>query len=198
LNYLAHAFLSFGDEKILVGNLLGDFIKGRKNLENLPSDIQRGIILHRKIDAFTDNHEIVKQSIKRLKPSQKRYSPVVSDIFYDYFLSNNWNKYTNVEIQDFANQTYTFLENNYSYMLERPLRIYKKMIAANWLVDYKSYEKIEFVMDKLASRITNPNNFQNAIHDLKEHEVALNEDFNHFFPELLAYAKTEYDILIDN
>ena len=197
MNYLAHAFLSFNDEKILLGNLLGDFIKGRKALDKLPLNIQQGIILHRKIDTFTDNHKVVKQSIKRLKPTQNRYASVVSDVFYDYFLSKNWKKYATIEIQDFANQTYKYLENNYEFMAERPLRIYKKMIAANWLIDYKSYDKIDFVMGKLSERIKYPNNLQNAIQDLKEHEAALDEDFNQFFPELLAYTKKEYEKTLD-
>lgn len=195
MNYLAHALLSFDDEKILVGNLLGDFVKGRKKLESLPSDIQRGIILHRKIDAFTDNHKQVKRSIKRLKPTQNRYASVVSDVFYDYFLTKNWNKYIDIEIQEFANKTYKHLEANYEFMSDRPLKVYKKMIEANWLVDYGSYDNIDFVMGKLNNRINNPNNLDSAVNDLKEQEEGLNEDFNLFFPELLAYAKMEYEML---
>jgi acyl carrier protein phosphodiesterase len=197
LNYLAHAFLSFNDEKILVGNLLGDFVKGRKQLEKLPLEIQQGIILHRKIDAFTDSHKMVKQSIKRLKPTQKRYASVVSDIFYDYFLSKNWKKYTSLEIQIFANQTYLHLEGNYEFMSERPLSVYKKMIAANWLVDYGSYENIDFVMGKLSNRIKNPTNLHQAVNDLKTHEIGLNEDFIQFFPELMTFAKKEYEKILD-
>ena len=58
MNFLAHAYLSFGQEEILVGNLVADFIKG-KELRQFSEDIQIGILLHREIDSFTDTHPLV-------------------------------------------------------------------------------------------------------------------------------------------
>jgi acyl carrier protein phosphodiesterase len=31
MNYLAHAYLSFGEPDILAGNMISDFVKGKKN-----------------------------------------------------------------------------------------------------------------------------------------------------------------------
>ena len=53
MNYLAHAYLSFGDPDILAGNMISDFVKGKKKYE-YPDRIQMGITLHRKIDEYTD------------------------------------------------------------------------------------------------------------------------------------------------
>ncbi len=55
MNYLAHAYLSFNDPEILVGNMISDFVKGKKKFD-YPTGIQAGIMLHRIIDTFTDNH----------------------------------------------------------------------------------------------------------------------------------------------
>jgi acyl carrier protein phosphodiesterase len=56
MNYLGHAFLSFGDGAVLTGNMIGDHVKGRLALERFPPGIRKGIELHRKIDAKADMH----------------------------------------------------------------------------------------------------------------------------------------------
>ena len=55
MNYLAHAFLSFNDSGLLIGNMISDFVKGKKQFDYTP-DIQKGIRLHRMIDTYTDAH----------------------------------------------------------------------------------------------------------------------------------------------
>ncbi|MFK7949880.1 MAG: ACP phosphodiesterase [Saprospiraceae bacterium] len=191
MNYLAHAYLSFGNEQLLVGNLMGDFVKGRKQFEKYPKSIQEGIVLHRHIDFYSDNHLILKQSIKRLKPTQQRYAPVVVDIFYDYFLANNWSMFSEQSLNDFALETYTHLERNFEIMPKRSSRIFKKMISHNWLVGYQQETRIEYAFQRLATRVSNKHNMLKAIDDLRQHKEALNNDFIKFFPELIQSAKAK-------
>lgn len=189
MNYLAHAYLSFGNEQLLVGNLLGDFVKGRRQFEKYPKSIQDGILLHRHIDSYSDKHLILKQSIERLKPTQQRYASVVADIFYDYFLANNWSFFSEQSIDDFALETYAQLENNFDIMPERVSRIFKKMISHNWLVGYQHEARIEYAFQRLATRVNNEHNMLKAIDDLRQHKNILNEDFKLFFPELIQSVK---------
>jgi acyl carrier protein phosphodiesterase len=189
MNYLAHAFLSFGNEDILVGNLIADFVKGRKKLEAYPKSIQQGIELHRHIDAFTDSHPILKQSVLRLKSTQNRYASVVVDIFYDYFLANNWALYSDKSLAAFANKTYGQLERNFDVMPEKVSWIFGRMIADNWLVGYQFEEKIEYTFNRLAERVKYEHNMLRAIDDLMEHKGDLNEDFKLFFPDLMVSTK---------
>lgn len=191
MNYLAHAYLSFGNEELLVGNLVGDFVKGKKQLEKYPKSIQDGIFLHRFIDSYSDNHLILKQSIERLKPTQKRYSPVVVDIFYDYFLANNWSIFSEQSLDDFALATYAQLEHNFDIMPERVSRIFKKMISHNWLVGYQQEARIEYAFERLAERVKNEHHLLNAINDLRQHKEELNKDFLLFFPDLIQSAKAK-------
>jgi len=195
MNYLAHAFLSFGNEEILVGNLLADFVKGRKKLEAYPKSIQKGVELHRHIDAFTDSHLILKQSVLRLKPTQNRYAAVVVDVLYDYFLANNWALYTDESLVAFSNRTYRQLERNFELMPEKVSWIFERMIADNWLVGYQFEEKIGYTFNRLAQRVKYEHNMLNAIDDLIEHKVALNEDFKLFFPDLIASTKLKIEEL---
>ena len=93
MNFLAHIYLSGTDEKILVGNFMGDYVKGRDYLK-YPEDIRKGLLLHRQIDFYTDNHPIVKNSKKRIESVYRKYSGIIIDIFYDYFLATNWPDYS--------------------------------------------------------------------------------------------------------
>lgn len=189
MNYLAHAFLSFNDEKLLVGNLLGDFVKGRKSFESYSDDIQKGILLHRHIDYYSDNHLILKQSIQRLKPTQNRYAPVVVDILYDYFLANNWALFSDESIEVFANRTYRQLENNFDLMPQKVQNIFSRMIEGDWLINYQDESGIDYTFQRIITRVTNENNMLNAIDDLRTHKADLNEDFKLFFPDLIKSTK---------
>ena len=197
MNYLAHAFLSFGNEQLVVGNLIGDFVKGRKQLQNYPEAIQKGIVLHRHIDTFSDNHAILKQGIKVLKPTQQRYAPVVIDIFYDYFLAKNWSMFSERSLDEFAAETYAYLENNLDIMPLRISRTFEKMIEHNWLVGYQYEARIEYAFQRLSERIKHEHHLLRAINDLQKHKEQLNKDFILFFPDLIQSAK-EKIINIEN
>ena len=55
MNYLGHLVLSGNDSEILFGNFIADAIKGNSYIK-WPGNIQKGILLHRFIDNFTDNN----------------------------------------------------------------------------------------------------------------------------------------------
>jgi len=92
MNYLAHLYLSGPSEEIKVGNFIGDYVKGN-NYNRYSQKIQKGILMHRQIDSFMDNHPITRQSASIFKTRYKRYSSVVIDIIYDHFLATSWNNY---------------------------------------------------------------------------------------------------------
>ena len=94
MNYLAHFLLSKQNEALIVGNFIADDVKGNQ-YRKYPESIQQGILMHREIDTFTDNHPTVSNSKNLIRKYQKKYTPVVIDIFYDYFLASNFNNYSN-------------------------------------------------------------------------------------------------------
>ena len=101
MNHLAHCFLSFGDEDLLLGNFIGDFVKGR-DWENYPRPVQRGILLHRAIDSYTDNHALTDRSVARIRTLARRYAPPFVDILYDHLLAIHWEKHSPEAFQAFA------------------------------------------------------------------------------------------------
>ena len=73
MNFLSHLHLSGDSEGLIIGNYIADSVKGSA-YNMFSNEIQKGILLHRKIDTFTDNHPTVEQSKKRLREKYKKYS----------------------------------------------------------------------------------------------------------------------------
>ena len=88
VNYLAHAYLSFGIPDVVVGNLISDFVKGKKQLE-YPDSIRKGITLHRAIDTFTDSHAVTRHAKSYFRGVYGLYSGALIDVAYDHFLAND-------------------------------------------------------------------------------------------------------------
>ncbi len=102
MNFLAHLFLSGNNAEIMVGNFIGDFVRGKNFHEQYSPSIALGIELHREIDEFTDNHSVVLESKKRLRPKYRHYSPVIIDMFYDHVLAKNWSAHSTTPLDQYA------------------------------------------------------------------------------------------------
>ncbi|TAD95358.1 MAG: DUF479 domain-containing protein [Bacteroidetes bacterium] len=188
MNFLAHLYLSFDQEQILIGNFIADFVKG-KEFEKYSPEIQKGIILHRKIDFFTDQHPIVKQSVKRLQSTQGRYASVLVDVFYDYFLAKNWKNYHIEELDFFAQNTYLSFQKNQEFLPEKLQKILPLMIQNNWLVNYANFEGIDKSLKSLAKRATFESQILNALQDFQNNIEDYAQDFAIFFPDLIGFVK---------
>lgn len=189
MNFLAHIYLSGDNPKLMVGNFIGDFVKGRNLLEQFEPEIARGIELHRAIDEYTDSHPVVTKSKKRLRPTYRHYAAVIVDMYYDHFLAKNWNLYHSAPLADFAQQTYTtvrqfdeILPARFSYMLSY-------MMQGNWLLNYSKLEGLDRALTGMASRSKYKSRMEFAVNDLKEHYELFSAEFADFFPDLQQHAK---------
>lgn len=190
MNFLAHIFLSRHNEDWMIGNLIADFV-GNRDLGNLSAGVREGVIMHRHIDTFTDNHPAVKNTVRKIAPDFYKYSPVVSDIFYDYLLIQNWEKYSVHDFDDFCHQAYTVMNERMGEIPQRLGVNLPQMIAHNWLKNYGTAEGLQFTFDRFSKRVTFEADFSNAAAILIQKVHELNEDFNLFFPELLYYVNEE-------
>ena len=137
MNYLAHAYLSFNNPEILVGNMISDYIKGKKQFD-YPMSIQKGIKLHRFIDQFTDNHEVTHQLKSFFRPHYRLYSGAFADVVYDHFLANDTNQFpTETELKEFAAQTYQLLEPWSAFFPPPFQHMFPYMKAQDWLYNYR-------------------------------------------------------------
>lgn len=187
LNFLAHTFLSGNSEEILIGNFIADFIKGNR-FENYSATIIDGIFLHRKIDSYTDQHPVVKKSIHRLRPDYGKYSGVIVDIYYDHFLATNWLKYTSKGLPEHAQRAYHVFQQNASILPGKVQEILPYMVHQNWLENYRHMENIEKALIRISKRAKYNPNIENAIRNLKKDYQDFEQDFQKFFPDMIAYV----------
>lgn len=190
MNFLAHLYLSCEQEELLVGNFLADYI-GNKDLIKYAAPIQDGILLHRKIDSYTDNHEIVRKGVHRLYAAHSKYAPVIIDVLYDYFLAKNWYKYHDLALTDFANQTYDILLKYLDIMPERLQGVLPRMVEDNWLVGYSKKQGIAFTFNRMKRRVSKPQYLENILESMERDFDQLDEEFNLFFPDVIDYVRNE-------
>lgn len=188
MNFLAHIYLSGDNEQIKIGNFIADGIRGKK-YKAFPEEIQKGILLHREIDTYTDAHPIFRQSTKRLHKNYSHYSGVIVDILYDHFLAKNWKTYSEVPLKDYINGFYDLLNENFDILPERTQRMVPYMIADNWLKSYATIEGIGEVLYRMNLRTKNKSKMNLAVGDLKEFYTEFEAEFTSFFEELRIFSK---------
>ncbi len=173
----------------MVGNFIGDFVKGRNLTEQFEYEIAKGIELHREIDLFTDTHPIVRESKKRLQPKYRHYAPVIVDVFYDYFLAKYWTDHHPDTLMNFAARSYQTILDFDSILPEEVKRLMPYMMKGNWLLNYSKLEGIEQALTGMSKRTKFDSKMNESVVDLKEHEADFKKEFDAFFPELKSHSE---------
>jgi acyl carrier protein phosphodiesterase len=189
MNFLAHLHLSGDNMDIRFGNFIADFVKG-KAYQEYPQKIQNGILLHRQIDFYTDNHPITAAAKKELYPNYHKYAAVVLDIFFDHFLAVNWKSYSAVSLENFAGKFYADFPAYESLMPEQVKQFYPYMVKNNWLVNYGLFYGIERSLEGMSRRAKHVSGMENAVNDLKEKYDFFQEKFRAFYPELMNHVES--------
>lgn len=195
MNFLAHLYLSKNNKNILIGNFIADAVKGKRHAD-YSKEIQAGILLHREIDNYTDMHQIVRKSKRRLHERYNHYDGVIIDILYDHFLAKNWNDYSEIPLDVYANSVYSFLQENKEKFPDKIQHILPYMIEYNWLVAYASLEGIERILQGMNMRTKGISKMDLAIDDLKLFYTEFENDFTQFFKELEKFTEEKTTILL--
>ena len=186
MNYLAHAYLSFNIPDILVGNMISDYVKGKKQFD-YPTNIQKGIQLHRAIDTFTDAHALTKQAKQYLYPAVGTYCGAFVDVVYDHFLAIDTKQFTNNEqLQTIATSCYNILNINYNLLPEKFAMVLPYMQQQNWLYNYQFLWGIEKTFEGVTRRAKYLSSYGTAFELFEKHYVELQNCYAEFFPLLKA------------
>jgi acyl carrier protein phosphodiesterase len=196
MNFLAHAFLSFNDADILTGNMISDFVKGKKKFD-LPEEIQKGIILHRKIDTYTDDHIINKELKLIFKSSYGLYSSPIMDVLFDHFLATDPNYFDEESLLQFSMKTYLMLDDKQDQFPEKFARMYPYMKSQNWLYHYRSKDGVWNSLGGLSRRAKYLHETQTAFDLFEQHYETLRAGYNEFFPDLYEMTLASYNELIN-
>ena len=183
MNYLAHAYLSFGRPGILVGNMISDHVKGKKKYD-YPEQIQQGIAVHREIDRFTDIHSATKEAKEIFRPAYRLYAGSLMDVVYDHFLALDEKEFTDESLKAFTINTYAMLDQFTDHFPEKFSRMYPYMKAQNWLYNYRYRQGIEKSLAGVVRRAKYLEESDTAYLLFNEHYDKLKELYEIFFPEL--------------
>lgn len=195
MNYLAHAYLSFGNTDILLGNMMSDFVKGKKKFD-YDASIQKGIMLHRSIDTFTDTHQATKQARQYFKPGVGLYAGAFVDVVYDHFLSINDEHWQQQSLRSFSTSVYSSLTDKTAILPEKFQQMLPYMKTYDWLYNYQFKWGIEKSFEGVTRRAVYLNNSTAAFTAFNEHYVALQDLSHDFLNDVKNFSSAEFDLLI--
>ena len=186
MNYLAHLHLGGNRPAQLLGSLYGDFVKGPL-AGQWPAEIEAGIRLHRRIDAFTDSHPLIHSAKLRFPRERRRMAGVLLDVFFDHRLACDWGCFSDEPLEHFTQRVYGVLGRT-SGLPERLARIAPRMAAQDWLGSYRRFEVLRDVVAGMSRRLSRPSLLDGAWEELDRLYEPLSGDFREFYPGLQAFV----------
>jgi acyl carrier protein phosphodiesterase len=191
LNYLAHLFLAADSAESLIGNLAGDFVKGRIS-DTLPAGIAEGIRNHRRVDAFTDSHPSVAAFRRVLIPEHGHYARVIADVFFDHFLAVDFTRYAPESLDAFLTRVYATIDPHIGALPGSLRVVYPRMRDEGWLTSYRSSEGIGMALFGISRRLSRRPDLAPAVHFLTDPDTRaeLGRLFHEFFPDVIALRES--------
>jgi acyl carrier protein phosphodiesterase len=188
MNFLMHAFLSGKNDKVLAGNFLGDFVKG-KRFETFEEDIQKGILLHREIDYYSDNHLVFLKSKARLLHEFRHYSGVIIDVFYDHLLAGNFHEFSETSLKDYTEWVYSVVGRYIHLFPEKARFVFRYMSRDNWLYHYRSREGIRMALAGMSRRTKFDVRMERSIPYLEKYSEQFDIEFKEFLADIQSHSE---------
>ncbi|MBZ4189569.1 ACP phosphodiesterase [Niabella beijingensis] len=196
MNFLAHAYLSFDNEDVLVGNMISDFVKGNRQLD-YPPGIRAGILLHRMIDTFTDEHPVTIAAKQVFRATYRLYSGAFMDVVYDYFLATDKTEFSPESLHRFARNTYETLERYTALLPENFRQLFYYMKQQDWLYNYREPWGIYKSFAGLVRRAAYLNDSRPAEKIFEAHREPLGDSYRLFWADLKPFAAARFATLIN-
>ncbi len=196
MNYLAHAYLSFGHQDILVGNMISDFIKGRKKFD-YPALIQDGITLHRIIDTYTDEHPAVKEAKQYFRPHYRLYSGAFVDVVFDHFLATDESEFTEQSLHEFSSWVFSTIEQSKDWFPPGFAQMFPYMVTQNWLFGARTTEGTERSMRGVVRRAKYLAESSAAAYIFESNYQPLRHCYRQFWAEAKPFIQNQFNLLLD-
>ena len=184
MNYLGHLALSGENEDVLFGNFIADAVKGN-SYHKFNNSIQKGILLHRFIDHFTDTHPVYLKGKRRMYADLPKVSGILLDILYDHILLKKWKDYFVKEPSEFIDSCYEILDAKIDLMPEKIAYMFYYMKKDNWLLNYQFEWGLYKSISGIEKRITPSIDLEAFKTILNENKAAYFSEFDEFFKDIL-------------
>lgn len=183
MNYLAHLYLSGPSDGVRLGNFIGDYVKGNR-FSLYPPEIRKGILLHRQIDSFMDEHPLSHASAELFRARYTRFSRVIIDVVYDHYLAKNWDKYSDQSLHDFVNEVHKLFITNYFILPPQVRQFLPFLIRSRRMENYKNLSGIEKTLKIMANHTVLPDHSAWAVEQIVKNDDQLQEQFTAFFEDI--------------
>lgn len=188
MNFLAHFHLAGPEQGLLAGALEGDFRKGRLRGE-LPSDIERGVALHRAIDAYTDTHPLMTELRGHFPTSLRRYAGILIDLSFDHFLSRHWHQFNDLPLESFIREVHTALAAQQQHLSDRAEQMRCAMLQHDILARYGEWAAVPASAARVGERFRRGNPLLHVEAELEPVRQSLEQAFLSFYPQLQSWAE---------
>jgi acyl carrier protein phosphodiesterase len=187
VNFLAHFHLAWPDEGLLAGGLEGDFRKGPLR-GDLPGELERGIKLHRAIDAYTDSHPAIRQLRRDLPPALRRYAGILIDLSFDHYLSHHWSDFSDMTLGEFNSQVYQVLNTSQDVLSAEARRMLARLVEYDILNLYTDWETVPAAAARIGQRFKRHNPFLDINRELTGARDTMEQAFLNFYPQLQSFS----------
>jgi acyl carrier protein phosphodiesterase len=184
LNFFAHLVLADTTVESRVGNLLGDFARGIDQ-QMLPAEVLQGLINHRRVDQFTDQHAEVQQMKRLFSRQRRRFAGIALDVLFDHYLLNHWQQFSSQSKTRVVDTLYDDLIAGQSLMPPRMQQVTQRIVGSDWFGSYERLDGVSYALDRIAGRIRFSNQFTGVGEELERHYPRFEAGFSVFFADLV-------------
>lgn len=186
MNFLAHTMFAQHDPEVIVGQFLGDFIRGQSP-EDYAEKIQQGITLHRRIDSYTDQHPVNLEARSCFTKPYRRFAGILTDVVYDHYLARTWATYSDITLEGHIKVVHEALEDQFETLPLDLQRFARFIIDRQVLASYRHFDAVDKALDRLARRSPRFFILAEAGQTIRDHDDQLSDCFARFYPDLIQH-----------
>lgn len=188
MNHLAHFHLAGDDDALVVGALLGDYLKGP--LEGrVSAPLELGVRLHRRVDAYMDGHPLLLELRRGFPGRERRLAGVVLDMYFDHFLATHWSRFHERGLPDFCGATYLTLQRNHALLPPQGVSHSLRMAEHDLLARYGDPVLIEEILARIGARLGMAALMQSAIAHANRRLAEWEPVFLAYYPRAIEMAR---------
>lgn len=189
MNFLAHLWLADASKTSLPGAILGDMVRGR-DLSGYSDEVALGIRLHRRIDAVTDRHSVVRSARATIPESVRRYAGVLLDLGCDHLLARSWHEYSQEPLAAFCLRAAQEISNEAQGFRQAGQRAPEPIRFARLLQSYADEAGIDWALDRMTQRVRAPERLREAALHWRQGLPALAGGLPQLLDDLLHSARS--------
>lgn len=188
MNFLAHALLAGDHPALIVGGVIGDWIKGPLP-GVLPDDLARGVALHRAIDSYVESQPAFCRSRSRISAQRRRYAGVIVDVIYDHLLAHHWTAIHHQPLDEYCAEVYRLIRDRMGDLPASSHPALAMMEREDWLTSYAHIDGIADVLARMSRRARRPNPLANGEQEFLADVDGYTGDFYAWLEDTKAYAR---------